>query len=469
MKKILKGIVVGSVFLSIGIPKISALSIDGVDAPVDGTNLVVKKESDKKYTLTVNSSTSNDIIIAGNEEVTLVLANNAELSNKTKDTIYVTKGGKLNIEGKGTITNNTHGKAAIFNNGATTINSKDVTITRKMITNKNDASQTNNYYAILNHGNMTIQNAKVIEKQVSGNAELTNYSSSLIANGYYDYNNKSDERVGYVEAINTPNPELKILDGDFTGGMNTVKNDDGGILTISGGTFKNTYQVTVMNWNEATINGGTFDTTGNIKDKTALFNGMYDVNTAKGILNINGGTFIGDHILEGNNYLADKTLKVNIKDGNFKYNIAFVRPLEGNNQEKKATTELKNKANVTVTGGVFAKDDVNALYGLSLEKQADNTYTFKKEEQQKPDDTNKPGTSDNNNNPSNTDNNNQNNNGSSSTPSNNDDLNNNQNMNDIYNNQNYFRPPQTSDKIVMYGSFIAIALGVLGFITKKLM
>lgn len=37
------------------------------------------------------------------------------------------------------------------------------------------------------------------------------------------------------------------------GGLNTVKNDDGGILDISGGTFINTAQSAVMNWNKTTI------------------------------------------------------------------------------------------------------------------------------------------------------------------------------------------------------------------------
>ena len=51
---------------------------------------------------------------------------------------------------------------------------------------------------------------------------------------------------------------LTINDGNFSGGINSVKNDECGILTINGGTFSNTSQYVIMNWNKATINNGTF-------------------------------------------------------------------------------------------------------------------------------------------------------------------------------------------------------------------
>ncbi|WP_337612509.1 hypothetical protein, partial [Agathobaculum sp.] len=55
---------------------------------------------------------------------------------------------------------------------------------------------------------------------------------------------------------------LTINGGLFTGGLNTVKNDDNGIITINNGTFTNVTQAAFQNHNVATINGGMFDAPG---------------------------------------------------------------------------------------------------------------------------------------------------------------------------------------------------------------
>lgn len=63
--------------------------------------------------------------------------------------------------------------------------------------------------------------------------------SSLIVNGYYDYAGGSDSRQNYVVGINQAAPKLTINNGVFVGGVNTIKNDDGGELIINGGGFGN--------------------------------------------------------------------------------------------------------------------------------------------------------------------------------------------------------------------------------------
>lgn len=220
-----------------------------------------------------------------------------------KDTIYVEKGASLTITGNGTITNNAKGYAALFNNGTVTIDGATL---------KRDTTGGNDWYVICNHGNMTIENA---------NVSVNGTSSSLVENGYYDYSASSNERNGYVAGVNEQNPKLTINGGVFDGGMNTIKNDDNAILLINGGIYQNNYQVAVMNWNDATINDGTFKTpTGN--DKTNLFVGSYGADSVdKGILVINGGTFEAEYVLEGYKGI---TTPVEINGGTFNYTEGFI-------------------------------------------------------------------------------------------------------------------------------------------------
>ena len=190
------------------------------------------------------------------------------------DVITVEKGATLTITGNGTITNSytADNYAAVFNNGNTTIDG--ATLELDTTVNKNT------YYVVVNHGIMQTKNT---------NMSSNDFGSSLFENGYKNYT--STAREGYVEGVNEANPKLTIYSGMYDGGYNTIKNDDGGELVIENGTFKNTKQVSLMNWNIATINGGTFLTpTGD--DKTNIFIGNYGKDSVdKGILTINDGTF----------------------------------------------------------------------------------------------------------------------------------------------------------------------------------
>ena len=82
---------------------------------------------------------------------------------------------------------------------------------------------------------------------------------------------------------------LTINGGTFSGGINTVKNDEAGVLVINGGNFSNTSQYVVMNWNETTINNGTFQTA--TTAEAVLFSAAYS-NIAVGELTVAGGTFV---------------------------------------------------------------------------------------------------------------------------------------------------------------------------------
>ena len=102
---------------------------------------------------------------------------------------------------------------------------------------------------------------------------------------------------------------LTINGGTFDGGINTVKNDVMGVLTIHGGTFSNTTQFVVMNWNKTEITGGTFAPTA--EAAAILFSACIDKDCAVGKLTISGGTFTAQankKLIEENYYNKDGSI-----------------------------------------------------------------------------------------------------------------------------------------------------------------
>lgn len=252
-------------------------------------------------TVTLLTDTDEDITIAQDKDITLDL-NGKTLTNRTSDTITVALGANLTIEGEGTVDNISHGKAAVYNNGSVTLNGGTYTRSKETGDVKVDK---NSYYNILNHGSMTINKDVTVEQ--SGNF------SSLVANGYYDYEGVTSkgEKSQYIEGTNAAEPTLTIKGGTFSGGINTLKNDDGGNITINGGTVTNYTQAALQNHNVATINGGTFTADSKYVIDDCGCNEAHD----SGELMIFGGTFMGKL------YVRSPYSKVTIMDGLFKGDV----------------------------------------------------------------------------------------------------------------------------------------------------
>ena len=212
----------------------------------------------------VKKSVAEDVVVEAGKTITLNIQEGVTVSGNKSHTIE--NHGALTIKGSGTIQNTIGGKGALANYPGASLTLDGCTVTG------------NTWYVIKNLGTMVINNTKMVQEDAN---------SSAIANGYYgntggagDLNCKPDGN----------NPSLTIRDGAFSGGMNTVKNDDYGVLVIDNGTFTNTDGPAVLNWNEATINGGSFSV--NNSASSVICNGYYDNNGAdKGILVVNGGTF----------------------------------------------------------------------------------------------------------------------------------------------------------------------------------
>lgn len=187
-------------------------------------------------TVTLLKNTVEDVVIPAGKTITLDL-NGKKLTNKTGHTITVEQGATLTINGEGTVDNVTHQKTTIYNKGTVTLNGGTYDRSKE-----DGIKDSNTYYTLLNHGTMTVANVTVNNK---------GGYSSLFENGYF--NQKPETKNGIA------NPILTIKSGNFTGGINTVKNDDDATMIIDDGTFTNYAQAAFQNHNIATINGGTFD------------------------------------------------------------------------------------------------------------------------------------------------------------------------------------------------------------------
>lgn len=308
------------------------------DSTSAGTGSAVAKIGDTGYatlaaavaaanngeTVTLLTNTAEDITIAQDKNITLDLGSNT-LTNNGGDTITVELGATLTITGNsedenkvGTVDNVTNGKADIVNNGTVILNGG--WYLRSEETGKDsNTSGGNSYYNILNHGVMTINNDTMVMQEGK--------FSSLIVNGYYDYAGGSDSSQNYVVGINQAAPKLTINNGVFVGGVNTIKNDDGGELIINGGGFGNYEGCAVMNNNTATINGGRFIAEGNYV--------LYS-------------RYINDAVNTG---------KLTVTDGEFKGNLAQI-----------------NNAPIAISGGTFTTDPTKYLADGYMSPKIGDSY-----------------------------------------------------------------------------------------------
>ena len=248
---------------------------EGAPAPAEvpaAAGIVLPEAADGVITLdngayVMSGDTTATIKVPNGKNATLDL-NGKTLTNKTGEhTIIVENGATLTITGNGIVDNVSHGKGAIVNSGEVTLNGGTFKRSAENGIYSPYGNGGNSWYTIANYGTMEI-NTGVTVKNAGG-------YSSMIRNG--------SDRV-------TANCYLTIKGGNFTGGVNTVKNDSFGVLTINGGNFSNTAQYVIMNWNKAEITAGTFQTLDTAS--AVLFTSAYggDANTV-GKLTISGGEF----------------------------------------------------------------------------------------------------------------------------------------------------------------------------------
>ena len=253
----------------------SATSIETVGTTSTETKSIKEQIEAGETAITVSKDTTEDVVISSGKNITLTIADGVTLTNDDDHTVTVQDGGTLTIEGKGTIDNITHGKAAlkVEEGGTATIKSGTFTRSQEAGTSKTDSGG-NSFYYIQNHGTLTIEYAEVSSEGCF---------SSLIQNGYYNW--ATENKEGNYK------PKLTIKGGTFSGGINTIKNDDDGIVEISGGEFSNTTQYALMNCNVAKISGGTFSVAEDSKYDAVWNRYAGSTEHDAGSMVITGGTF----------------------------------------------------------------------------------------------------------------------------------------------------------------------------------
>lgn len=322
-------------------------------------------------TIDLVQDTIEDVTVPAGKTVTLNL-NGKKLTNVSSDTITVANGAKLTITGEGTVDNVTHGKADIYNNGTVILNGGNYTRSQEAA-NTTETSGGNSYYNILNHGDMTIDGAVEVLS--------TGHFSSLVANGYYNYGS-TNPRDGYVNGTNQASPKLTINNGSFSGGINTIKNDDNATLEIKAGTFTNYTQSAFQNHHIATIEGGTFDganvwavlncgaancpVSDTDKHETTITGGYFNGNFEKtaGSITISGGYFTTDPTA----YLATGKAAVESDLAGYNYKVANKSnaPATVASAEPTVDTDGLSADQLEVATEIATKLDSNTVTGDGL-------------------------------------------------------------------------------------------------------
>ena len=210
-------------------------------------------------TITLLADVTEDVVVPAGKTITLDL-NGYKITNAADHTIV--NNGTLTItdssEAKiGTVDNIAHGKGALVNNGTVTLSGG--TFERSQEAGTFTGANGNSWYTICNFGQMEIQTGVTVKNKGA--------FSSMIENGFYGPDVWEEGKTA----------TLTIKGGTFEGGLNTIKNDTYGTLIIEDGTFTNTAQAVVLNWNEATINGGVFTVSGDVA-KGCILNGLPGTN-----------------------------------------------------------------------------------------------------------------------------------------------------------------------------------------------
>lgn len=261
-----------------------ALDIDGVhyastqeaiDAVASGT------------TIQLAGAPTTALSIPPGKQITIDL-NSENIVNNEVNPIKVKSDGILNLQGTGSVECNKDRTPVLSNSGVLAV--YDGVYLRSV------DEKDNGYYVAVNHGVMNIFN---------GTFSSPGGLSSLIENGYYNYNS-GDSSTGYVEGLNDERPILQIFGGTFINNYVTIKNDDGARCVIEGG---NLMGMIFNTGRDLIIKGGTFTATDgyeniqNVKSNEDLnaatcyisggtFETNGDVNiSSNGLIEITGGKF----------------------------------------------------------------------------------------------------------------------------------------------------------------------------------
>lgn len=328
---------------NISLDSVESVTVVEIDGIIFGYNTIQNAvdNSPSGSTITIIYDCTGCIEIPSGKSITLDLNGHKIVNSDNDHTIY-NKGTLVIIDsvGTGVVDNITHLRASVYNEVGGTVTLDGGKYTRSLENGSSSVNDgDNSFYNILNHGTMTINDGVVIEQ----NGQF----SSLVENGWQDGNDNTKQQTSV----------MIINGGEFTGGLNTIKNDDYGQLTINGGIFKNVAQSAVLNWNIAVINGGEF--TGESDTIGVILNGFLNNSTDKGELTINGGTYNGNITLQkmgGSTNMGS----IDINGGTF------------NAKSEIIDTVTDSNAKITVSGGEFSSEVPSQYLAEDFDEMAQN-------------------------------------------------------------------------------------------------
>lgn len=242
--------------------------------------------------ITLTEDRTEQIVVPEGASVTLDLAGyNLSVADKAAivnhGSLIIADSGRI-VDGNtvyGTITAET----PLYSVLATTPNSNTVI---------NGGVFTGQYYVVYSLGSMTINNGTF---HSTTNASISGANAALIHTGFESGPNYTADNYDIIDGVqyvaNESSLSTLIINGgtfDTTGSTSTmcVKSVACTQLIVNGGTF--TGLCGIQAWNKATINNGTFNSTGAIGSVAACgdINGLFTpLGTSMGKLVINGGTF----------------------------------------------------------------------------------------------------------------------------------------------------------------------------------
>ncbi len=313
-------------------------------------------------TVSLLADVQEDVVVEEGVTAAIDLAGH-KITNNGNHTI--TNKGTLTVRdsaGGGVVDNITHARAAVFNKVGATATLEAGTFSRSMEASKDENnSGGNSYYTLLNHGAMTIKGGVTVCQGSDNKGQF----SSLVENGWQNGGQNT-----------TKAPSIMTIEGGrFVGGLNTIKNDDYGQLTIKGGSFENVKQAAVLNWNVAEISGGTFDS-----QKVAVLNGKLDDVADKGELVITGGTFKAPTIVEKMSG-ANTSGSVEISGGTFKGAFPAPEKIDGSLEISGGTFSHPSAEEFVVPGSGLEIDE-NGQLGVAqvklvfAESVKEGVYTY---------------------------------------------------------------------------------------------
>ncbi len=187
----------------------------------------------QNITVVLIDDVTESVTIAQDKVITLDLGNYTITNVADKHTI--TNEGTLTITGNGTIDNVSHKKGALVNKGTVTLKSGTLTRSKEAGSSPTNSGG-NSWYVVDNNGGSFIMEGGTI------------VNTSL-----------------YSSAVRNLEASFTMKGGNITNGFIALKNDDNGVIKMTGGTVSTTAAggSAIQNWGNLTMTGGTLNAVSN--------------------------------------------------------------------------------------------------------------------------------------------------------------------------------------------------------------